>query len=243
MVEVVVAVGGNVGDVRQTLRRAKELVEENGSVHEVRSAELYRSVAMGADAGDSFLNSAWTFETSLAPLELLDLLQSVENKLGRTREVRWGPRTLDLDLIFYGDQQIDLPRLCVPHPGCWYRQFVLAPVASLVPEFVHPVTGLTIRELHEMMSRFPFPLGILGEPKNLSTLRVIAREFPRVELREVVRECDIGELGVSIGFEFGDGHTTSNDPFWLHVTAEGERQFIYDVLTAACVDVEPVGCL
>ena len=51
------------------------------------------------------------------PLELLDLLQSVENKLGRTREVRWGPRTLDLDLIFYGDQQIDLPRLCVPHPG------------------------------------------------------------------------------------------------------------------------------
>lgn len=243
MVQAVVAVGGNVGDVRQTLRRAQELVEQHDSVQNMRAAELYRSVAMGADAGDSFLNSVWVFETSLEALELLDLLQQVENELGRTREVRWGPRTLDLDLIFYGDQMIDLPRLVVPHPHCWYRRFVLAPVASLVPEFVHPVHGVTIRELHEMMSRFPFPLGILGEPKNRSMLRVIAREFPRVELREVVRECDIGQLGVSIGFEFGDGHTSSNDPFWLHVTAEGERQFIYDVLTAACVDVEPVGCL
>jgi len=243
VVQVVVAVGGNVGDVEQTIARAKALVAKHECVDRLRSAELYRSVAMGVDAGESFINSAWAFESSLTPLQLLDLLQGVENELGRTREVQWGPRTLDLDLIFYGDQMIDLPRLVVPHPGCWYRRFVLAPVASLVPEFVHPVTGVTIRELHEMMSRFPFPLGILGEPKNRSTLRVVAREFPRVELREVVRECDIGELGVSIGFEFGDGHTTSNDPFWLHVTAEGERQFIYDVLTAACVDVEPVGCL
>jgi 2-amino-4-hydroxy-6-hydroxymethyldihydropteridine diphosphokinase len=240
VVQAVVAVGGNVGDVGKTLRRVQTLIEQDGSVQNVRSAELYLSVAMGADAGDSFINSAWVFETSLAPLEVLDLLQRVENELGRTRELRWGPRTLDLDLIFYGDEQIDSPRLTVPHPHCWYRQFVLAPVASLVPDLVHPVLELTMWQLLERLVRKPFPVGHAGEPVDGLALERARSEFPCLDLRHIDEECDIESEELSLAFWFGDGESKPKSPFWLHVPTEGEQQFILDVLNAACVDVEPV---
>jgi 2-amino-4-hydroxy-6-hydroxymethyldihydropteridine diphosphokinase len=240
VVQVVVAVGGNVGDVRETLRRARKLIEAEETVHKLRAAELYRSVAMGADAGDSFLNSAWVFETSLDALELLDLLQRAENELGRTREVRWGPRTLDLDLIFYGEEQIDSPRLTVPHPHCWYRQFVLAPVASLIPDFRHPVFGLTVKQLYERITRFPLPVGYFGEPDNRFTLSSITREFPHVDLRCFDPASDTELAEVSLALWFGSGSPKPESPTCLPVPAEVESQFFRDVLTAACMDVEPV---
>jgi 2-amino-4-hydroxy-6-hydroxymethyldihydropteridine diphosphokinase len=240
VVQAVVAVGGNVGDVRQTLRRAQTLVEQDGSVQNLRSAELFRSVAMGADAGDSFINSAWVFETSLEPLGLLDLLQRVENELGRTREVRWGPRTLDLDLIFYGDEVIDLPRLVVPHPHCWYRQFVLAPVVSLLPDSVHPSFGRTMRELSERLEAKPFVLGVGGEPADDSSLAKVARQFPSVDVqRQNSRNDD--ELGeVSLAVWFGNEESQPKNPLWLRIAPEIEHQFLQDALTAASTDVEPV---
>jgi len=240
VVQAVVAVGGNVGDVRQTLRRAEALVEQDDFVYKVRSAGLYRSVAMGAHAGDSFLNSAWVLETSLEALQLLDLLQRVENELGRTREVRWGPRTLDLDLIFYGEEQIDSPRLTVPHPHCLYRQFVLAPVASLIPEFLHPVFGMTMRQLYERISRSPLPVGFGGDPANNITSSSLSREFPRVELRRVDPSLDSVLEKVSLALWFGSCDSKPASPFWLHVSAEVELQFIRDVLTAACTELETV---
>lgn len=237
MVQVVVAVGGNVGDVEQTIARAKTLIAKHERVDSLRSAELYCSVAMGADAGDSFLNSAWVFETSFEALELLDLLQQVENELGRTREVRWGPRTLDLDLIFYGEEQIDLPRLTVPHPHCWYRQFVLAPVASLVPEFVHPVFGVRIRQLYERISMNPFLVGYAGDLADEHVLTDLASDFPRVKLRRVIERDDSDQPGDSLVFWFGSCDSKPESPFWLHVPTTSGPQFVRDVLTAACVDV------
>lgn len=239
MVQAVVAVGGNVGDVRQTLRRAQTLVEQNDLVQDLRTAELYRSVAMGADAGDSFLNSAWVFETSLDAFGLLDLLQRVENELGRTREARWGPRTLDLDLIFYGEEQIDSPRLRVPHPHCWYRRFVLAPIASLAPEFVHPAFGVSLRELSERLVTKPFVLGFGGEPSDES-LAMIAQECPRAEVHRLDVPGDDELREVSLAVWFGREGSRPRNPLWLWIPPEGERQFLRDVLTAACVDVEPV---
>jgi len=240
MVQAVVALGGNLGDVGRTFDRAMELALKHPDVQSVRAAERFRSVAMGADAGDSFVNSAWVVDTTLEPLALLGLLQQIENELGRTREVRWGPRTLDLDLIFYGDQVIDLPRLVVPHPHCWYRRFVLAPVASLVPEFSHPVFGMTIRQLYERIARFPLPVGYWGEPDNRFTLRSIIREFARVDLRRVDPANDTELAEVSLALWFGSGSPKRESPTWLHVPAEVELQFLRDVLTAACIDVEPV---
>lgn len=238
MVEVVVALGGNVGDVRQTLRRAQELVEDDRSVQELRSAELYRSVAMGADAGDSFLNSAWAFETSLAPLDLLDLLQSVENGLGRTRELRWGPRTLDLDLIFYGDQQIDLPRLCVPHPHCWYRQFVLAPIASLVPGFVHPVLGLSIDQLLKRLLSDPVPIGYAKKFADEQRFTELAAEFAHVQFSEIASQSSSEALDEALAFWFGSFESKPESPFWIQVPRDDDLQFVRDVLIAATVGVE-----
>lgn len=240
MVQVVVAVGGNIGDVRETLRRARALIEQNDAVQNVQSAKVYRSVAMGADAGGMFLNSAWVFETSLQPLELLDLLQRVENELGRTRELRWGPRTLDLDLALYGDEQIDSSRLMVPHPHCWYRQFVLAPVASLVPELVHPVLGLSMRNLFERIARSPLSIGFAGERVDGFDLERVRAEFGCLDLRPIDEECSMKGEEFSFAFWFGDDQSKPKNPFWLHVPLESEDQFVRDVLTAACIDVEPI---
>ena len=226
MVQAVIALGGNLGDVGQTFDRATALVLKHPEVQSVRSADQYRSVAMGAEAGDSFVNSAWVVETALEPLALLDLLQQIENELGRTRDVRWGPRTLDLDVIFYGDDVINLPRLVVPHPHCWYRQFVLAPVASLLPDFAHPLIGLTMRQLSERLASQPFRLGIGGQPADGATLATMATEFPGVEV-----------LAVWLGtYEPSHRH-----PLWLRVPSGDEVQFVRDALTAASIPVEAFG--
>ena len=240
MVQAVVALGGNLGDVGQTFDRATTLALKQPEVWSVRSAERYRSVAMGADAGDSFVNSAWVVDTTLEPLPLLELLQQIENEFGRTRELRWGPRTLDLDLIFYGDQVIDLPRLVVPHPHCWYRQFVLAPVASLLPDFVHPSFGRTMRELSERLEAKPFVLGVGGEPADGASLPMVAREFPRVEVQRINSPGD-DELGeYSLAVWFGCKESQPGNALWLQILPEIEHQFLQDALTAASTDVESV---
>jgi 2-amino-4-hydroxy-6-hydroxymethyldihydropteridine diphosphokinase len=240
MFQAVVALGGNLGDVGQTFGRAMALALEHDDVQSVRSAERYRSVAMGADAGDSFVNSAWLVDTTLEPLALLDLLQQIEDELGRTREVRWGPRTLDLDLIFYGDQVLDLPRLVVPHPHCWYRQFVLAPVASLLPDFVHPSFGLTMRELLGRLTRNPFSVALSGEQSDLDPFEWLCHEFPRVELKRVDSTSEVEGAEVSLAFWSGSRATKPEEPFWLHVSGRNGEQFVRDILTAACMNVEPI---
>lgn len=237
MVQAVIALGGNLGDVGHTFDRALALAIEHPEVQSVRSAGQYRSVAMGADAGDAFVNSAWVVETSLDPLDLLDFLQLIEHELGRTRDVRWGPRTLDLDVISYGDNVIDLPRLVVPHPHCWYRRFVLAPVVSLLPEFVHPVNGWTMCQLHERLGSRPFRLGVGGEPTDGATLAMIAREFSNVDVQRLVSlDDDLAE--VSLAVELGSCDSTNRHPLWLQVPAVDEAIFVRDALTAACTAVE-----
>jgi 2-amino-4-hydroxy-6-hydroxymethyldihydropteridine diphosphokinase len=117
---------------------------------------------MGDAAGDDFLNSAAELATELAPRELLQRLQEIENQFGRERTLRWGPRTLDLDLILYGDVVIDEPDLQVPHPACWYRRFVLDPLAELAPEVVHPVKQLTIGKLRARLLDRPLRVCLAG---------------------------------------------------------------------------------
>ncbi|MBA3313896.1 MAG: 2-amino-4-hydroxy-6-hydroxymethyldihydropteridine diphosphokinase, partial [Planctomycetaceae bacterium] len=112
-------------------------------------SRIYSTPPMGSAAGGPFSNAAASIETSLDPIALLDRLLSVEDAMGRSRDVRWGPRSLDLDLIFYGSQIIDSPRLRVPHPGCWYRRFVLDPLDEVAPHAIHPETGQTVRELRQ----------------------------------------------------------------------------------------------
>lgn len=240
MVQAVVALGGNVGDVVLTFSRARTLIEQHPHVHSVEPAGLYRSEPMGADAGDQFFNSAWVVETTLDAHSLLDLLQAVENELGRIRDVRWGPRTLDLDLIFYGDEQIDSPRLIVPHPHCWYRRFVLTPVASLVPDFIHPVLGLPVSELVRRTSMKPFVLAVGGYDDSDATVKSILAEFPGVELLTVRSTADVDVSEVSLAVWGGKCEHETLPSLWLSIPSNSFEQVLRDTLTAASTDLTQI---
>jgi 2-amino-4-hydroxy-6-hydroxymethyldihydropteridine diphosphokinase len=136
-----VGLGANLGEREVTLGRALELLGERVEVTGVSS---FRDTApVGYTDQPRFLNAAARVETELAPRELLDLLLAVERELGRVREgsPRFGPRTIDLDLLLYGDEAIEEPGLTVPHPRLHERVFVLEPLAELDPELVVPGRG------------------------------------------------------------------------------------------------------
>jgi len=142
-----VALGSNLGDRAANLNAAIERLLEAG-VDVVRVSRFYENPAVGGPAGSpDFLNAVAEVRTTLEPHALLDRLLAVEAELGRVRTVRWAPRTIDLDIILYADRVIQSPRLTVPHPQMHLREFVLAPLAEIAPEAVHPVLKATAREM------------------------------------------------------------------------------------------------
>ena len=178
-----IALGGNVGSVQATLDGAIAALGNQEGVSVVAVSSCHRTAAVGDRAASDFLNAACTVSTNLPPLELLNVLQSVESRFGRRRDQHWGPRTLDLDLIFYNSQVIDLPRLIVPHPAAWYRRFVLDPLVEIAPDFIHPVKQVSVRELRSRLLRRPLRValtgGITDEAELLSER--LADEFPAVQ--------------------------------------------------------------
>jgi 2-amino-4-hydroxy-6-hydroxymethyldihydropteridine diphosphokinase len=126
-----VGLGANLGDRQGTMRRALELLAATGGVEVVAVSTLRETEPVGYTDQPSFLNGAAEVETTLRPRELLDALLDVERELGRERRKRWGPRTIDLDLLLYGGEQVDEPGLTVPHPRLHERRFALEPLAEL----------------------------------------------------------------------------------------------------------------
>ena len=138
MTKVYVALGANLDDPKSQLDNAcKELIKlaEDGSF---QVSSYYRSKPMGHVVQPDYINAVASFVTKLAPLALLDELQRIELEQGRQRLVRWGPRTLDLDLLLYGNQRFDIPRLTIPHYGLQERSFVLIPLYELTPNLCLP---------------------------------------------------------------------------------------------------------
>lgn len=136
MADVVIALGGNVGDVRATFRKAiSNICGMTQAVLLARSSD-YTTPPWGDVQQDAFTNACIAIETSLDPHALLFTLHKIEKKFGRDRanERRWGPRTLDLDIIAYDDVRIDRPELTLPHPRWSERAFVLMPLAEIAPE-------------------------------------------------------------------------------------------------------------
>jgi 2-amino-4-hydroxy-6-hydroxymethyldihydropteridine diphosphokinase len=140
-----VGLGSNLGDREDNLSRALERLEELGPV---RVSRVRETDPVGITDQPRFLNAVAALETELPARELLVRLLAIERSLGRDRatEVRWGPRTIDLDLLLYGDETIDEPGLTVPHPRLAERRFVLEPLCELDPELVLP-DGRAIRDL------------------------------------------------------------------------------------------------
>jgi len=141
MATAFVGIGSNLGDRESNLRRAIELLSAEDGVEVVAVSEIRETDPVGPVEQGPFLNGAVEVETSLGPQELLGRLLSVENGLGRVRSERWGPRTIDLDLLLYGDEQIDEPGLSVPHPRLHERRFALEPLADLDPGLEIPGQG------------------------------------------------------------------------------------------------------
>ena len=142
MARAYVGLGANLGDRETTLRRAVERLGRVDGVEVVGVSQLVETDPVGVVDQPRFLNGAVAVETTLSPQELLDALLSVERELGRVRDgERWGPRTLDLDLLVYGDLVVEEPGLRVPHPRLHERRFALEPLAELDPELEVPGRG------------------------------------------------------------------------------------------------------
>jgi len=146
MASALIALGGNVGNTRATFARAiDEICRKAQATLTARSAD-YQTPPWGDVAQPAFINACIAIDTALAPRALLATLHDVERMFGRdrARESRWGPRTLDLDLIAYDDVALDTPELTLPHPRLFERAFVLVPLAEIAPDRV--IAGRPVRE-------------------------------------------------------------------------------------------------
>lgn len=147
----VIALGSNIGDSRKYIENAVEQFENSEYVKDIKVSELIVTKPYGYTEQDDFLNGAMICKTVLSPQSLLDFMHTIENSADRRREIHWGPRTLDLDLIFYDNAVIDTPDLTVPHIDMQNRAFVLEPLNSIAPYYRHPVLNLTIAQLFEKL--------------------------------------------------------------------------------------------
>ena len=144
-----VGVGANRGDRMANLTLARRLLEADGHIQVVATSSWYQTAAVGGPRGqDHFTNGVWILRTAFGPHHLLHRLQAVETACGRARSVRWGPRTLDLDLLLRSDGlRVDSPVLTLPHPMIQERSFVLEPLAEVAGGWMHPCLGLRVDRL------------------------------------------------------------------------------------------------
>ena len=137
--QVYIGVGSNMGDRAAYMDLAAERVRNLADCRRFRSSDILESEPYGYTNQDVFLNAVFRFETILEPMEVLDRLMEIEQEAGRTREIRWGPRTLDLDILLYDDLVTEDPHLIIPHPDMHNRMFVLEPLCQLNAYGVHPL--------------------------------------------------------------------------------------------------------
>ena len=145
-VSAILALGSNLGDREQNLRRALALLEHDSRMKVIRVSSWRETDPIGGPAQGQYLNGVAEVETTLAPRELLERLHEIEASLGRVRSVRNAPRQIDLDILLYGDRSIAEPGLEIPHPRMLERGFVLEPLAEVAPARRHPRTGRTAQE-------------------------------------------------------------------------------------------------
>jgi 2-amino-4-hydroxy-6-hydroxymethyldihydropteridine diphosphokinase len=154
-VKAYIGLGSNLGDREASLRQALEHLAQAPETSVVRASSLYDTEPVGVEDQPHFLNAVAQLETQLTPRQLLWNLMLIERRLGRVRSQRWGPRTLDLDLLLYEDLVLEEDDLQLPHPELTKRSFVLVPLVELEPLLVHPITGETMLALLQRLGARP----------------------------------------------------------------------------------------
>lgn len=149
---VYLSLGSNIGDRKLALETAIHRLQAK-DLRILRVSSIYETAAIENMAQADFLNCAVEAETELLSVSLLQRVARIEREMGRKRVIAKGPRTIDIDILFYGSAVIDMPRLQIPHPGIATRRFVLEPLAELAPDLRHPVLMRTIRELRDAAPR------------------------------------------------------------------------------------------
>lgn len=164
MARVFIGIGSNIGERIENCRTALSEISKFGQIVKVSSA--YETEPVGKTDQPDFINCAAEVETTLSPLELLARLKSIEDKLGRVREEEGGPRTIDLDILFYDDLVIDTEELQIPHLSTHVRRFVLDPLCEIEPGLIHPGFNTSVSELLNSLKDTMKVIKV-GEPSTL----------------------------------------------------------------------------
>lgn len=165
MAVALLGLGANLGDRAAQLDAAVEQLDDQPGIEVLRQSRWYETAPVGGPPGQqAFLNGAALIETTLEPAALLQVLERIEHDAGRKRHQRWDARTLDVDLLLYGQRVINTQRLQVPHPRMIYRRFVLEPAAEIAAEQVHPTTGWTLGELLNHLNQHVDYVALAGLP-------------------------------------------------------------------------------
>lgn len=145
MKHVFLALGSNIGDRKAYILKAIEFLKEK--ISDIVIAPIYETKAFGVTDQNNFYNTALTGKTEFAPPELLTFAKDIEKRVGRIERFRWGPREIDIDILFYNDEVLKSEKLTIPHPGIPERYFVLKPLSDVAPDFIHPTLKKSVSTL------------------------------------------------------------------------------------------------
>ena len=148
MIDIIIALGGNIGDVRGTFASVLRYLQDTGVLEKINMSRTYRSCSLLRDDQPNYYNCVFTARTSLLPQALLQKLKDAEYRFGRQNKGdKWQERTLDIDIIDYGSMVIREDNLFIPHSQMALRSFVLFPMREVAPDYIHPENGLTIEQM------------------------------------------------------------------------------------------------
>lgn len=156
--QAIIGLGGNLDNPQQSVTQAIALLSELPSTKLVKASSLYASKPQGPQDQPDFINAVAMIETKLAPMALLASLQTLEKQMGKVKKRHWGERLIDLDILLFADRIIDLPQLTIPHPQIPFRDFVLLPLAEIMPDCEIPKYGKVADLIAELSESFLYPL-------------------------------------------------------------------------------------
>jgi 2-amino-4-hydroxy-6-hydroxymethyldihydropteridine diphosphokinase len=146
-VNTYLGLGSNLGDRVENLKTALSALSEHPDIRVIASSSYYETEPVGYKKQGWFINQVIQIETSLIPSDLINATQTIEQQLGRQRNLRWGPRRIDIDILLYSHLTIQTPILTIPHPLLYERNFVLVPLSEIAPSVIHPVLGISIEKI------------------------------------------------------------------------------------------------